>query len=194
MGDALRTLRAEHLALKAVARVIKMEGSLVAGGRAPDIPLLESIVEYLLEFPDRIHHPKEEEFIFKAMRRRSPEVGDLLDRLFLEHEQETKLIQELEEAVVALGRGGEEARGAFAEIARAYADFLEGHLQTEEDEAFPLAERILSEVDWAPIDQAFADNADPFLDGTARQRFAALHRRITALGLPPMGLGPDTEN
>ena len=31
-----------------------------------DVSLLRDIVEYIEEFPDKIHHPKEERYIFRA--------------------------------------------------------------------------------------------------------------------------------
>jgi branched-chain amino acid transport system ATP-binding protein len=168
-----------------------MDADILDRGQDVDVRLLESIARYIETFPDRIHHPKEEQYLFKAMRKRSPEAAAMLDGLYKEHQKENVMIRDYAAAVAAYERDGAKARAAMAVMARDYADFMENHIERENREAFPLAERILTEADWAAIDAAFLDNDDPMLGGPARAEFDALHRRIVALGLPPMGLPPD---
>ena len=113
MRHAEQVLRREHLALKGIYRVLKMEASRLRGNQTPDFPVLEAIVEYIREFPDRIHHPKEEQHVFRAacesaVRKRRL----LLDVLFREHEQETRLIAELQKTLQAFqGRPTANSRG-----------------------------------------------------------------------------------
>ena len=64
-------------------------------------------------------------------------------------------------------------------------------MKLENEQAFPLAGKVLTDEDWAEIDAAFAENKDPFATGEQLERFANLHRRIVGMGLPPFGM-PDT--
>lgn len=188
MRSALRVLAGEHLALRAVGRILAMEAALLQAGRAADAELLALIAEYLEAYPNRIHHPKEEEPLFRLMRERdAAQCAPILDRLLSDHDQETAQAQRLARAVEAYRDGGD--GGVLAEIAASYARYLDRHIDVEEQQAFPLAETLLSEEDWMVVDAAFAANDDPLVTGDAPEgRFAGLHRRILSLGAPPPGL------
>ena len=186
MRHAEQVLRREHLALKGIYRVLKMEANRLRGNQTPDFPVLEAIVEYIREFPDRIHHPKEEQYVFRLMRERSPEAAPLLDELFQEHEQESRLIAELQKTLQAFKEDPANRRDAFVDMAQRYADFLEHHLATEDKQAFPLAKKILTEADWDEIDRGFADNDDPLSGGAPTERFTQLHHKIVSLATLPM--------
>lgn len=190
MRPAMRVLMGEHMALKGITRILRMDAEILDRGQDVDAAVLKSIVEYIETFPDRIHHPKEEHYLFKAMRKRSPEAATALDHLFREHQQENAMIRDFAAAVDAYAQDTAVSRAIMARAARDYADFVEDHIERENREAFPLAERILSEDDWAEIDTAFADNDDPMLGGPQRDKFAALYNRIVGLGLPPLGMPP----
>lgn len=191
MRQAERVLRKEHLALKGVYRVLRIEAKMLREGHSPDFPVLEAIVEYIREFPDRIHHPKEEQYVFRLMRERSPESANLLDELFREHEQEDRLIGELQQTLLTFKQDPARHRDSFVDIAECYADFLEHHLATEDKRAFPLAKRVLTEEDWDEIDRGFADNDDPLAGGTSTDRFTQLHHKILSLATLPMAAAKD---
>ena len=80
------------------------------------------------------------------------------------------------------------APAAFAAAVQAYADFHWAHMTCEEKELLPLAERALSEKDWAAIEKAFAQNEDPIADLRERD-FEQLYTRILSLAPAPVGLG-----
>jgi hemerythrin-like domain-containing protein len=81
-------------------------------------------------------------------------------------------------------RGAEE----FAAAVKAYADFHWAHMRSEEEDLLPLAERALSEKDWAAVEHAFAQNEDPIAD-LRGQDFEKLYNRILSLAPAPIGLG-----
>lgn len=191
MRPSMRVLRDEHRALRGIARILKMDGEIVAGGGEIDTGVLRDIVRYLREFPNRIHHPKEEAFLFKALRARHREAAGLLDRLGHEHEAEEQKVEALSAAVESFERGEDGAGKRLAEAASGYGEFLESHITLEDEEVFPLAERVLGEEDWKPIDAAFAVNRDPLAGARGEAEalhFRDLHRRIMLLGAPPIGM------
>ena len=98
------------------------------------------------------------------------------------------MIREFAARLHAYDRGDEGSGARLGEIARDYAEFLENHIMLENTEAFPLAEQVLTEEDWVEINAAFLDNDDPIVGGPEREKYAALHKRIVGLGLPPMGM------
>lgn len=187
---AIRILRDEHLALAAVlyglrwlVRRIRDEGA------APDFRLLHAILDYVAEFPEALHHPKEDRYLFAAVAARDARGRALVAELAAEHEQGAALIRALQAALVAYARDGTAAMAAFADAAEAYADFHAGHMRKEEERLLPLAQRCLGADDWARIDAAFRDNDNPLFGLKPREQCEALFRRILELAPAPLGDG-----
>lgn len=189
MRVSLRVLAKEHLALRAVARIVAMEAELLRRDGRMDVDLLEDIAAYIAEFPNRIHHPKEEDCLFSRMRARAPErCAEVLDRLLFEHEKEGEGVEAFRAALAAYRAGLPDARAQLADVAATYATYLDRHIETEDTQAFPLAKEVLLEEDWAEIDAAFLSNDDPLVSGDEASHFAELHRRIIAMGAMPPGM------
>ena len=55
------------------------------GWPAPNFELLGAMIYYIDAFPERFHHPKEDEYLFRLLRVRHPDAAPLLDRLNIEH-------------------------------------------------------------------------------------------------------------
>lgn len=184
----LSVLRAEHGVLLSIARLLEAEALRTRRGETPNVDLVSSIVAYLRDYPCRFHHPKEEGLLFPALKGHA-EGAEAIARLEREHADEEGLIHALDVSAASLTStgGADGAKAAFATAATSYARFLEGHLGEEERDVFPLAERVLSDEEWARIDGAFGSHADPLLRGED-ERFRRLRLHIEALGLPPFGL------
>lgn len=185
----MRVLAREHLALRALARIVGLEAELLRRNGSADIGLLENIAAYIAEFPNRIHHPKEEDYLFRHMRARdAARCAPILDRLLAEHVKEGESIERFVDALSAYRRNEEGAVLRLADVAANYAKYLDRHIEIENTQAFPLAEEVLHPDDWAEIDAAFLTNADPVVSGDPQSRFSDLHRRIMAAGAMPPGL------
>ncbi|MBI5897876.1 MAG: hemerythrin domain-containing protein [Rhodocyclales bacterium] len=189
MRPAMRVLAKEHLALRAVARIVAIEAEVLRRDGRVDLDLLEDIAAYIAEFPNRIHHPKEEDFLFRHMRIRAPQrCGEILDRLLAEHVEESESIGTFRTALAAYRNGLPAADTHLANVAASYAKYLDRHIEFENTQAFPLATEVLQESDWAEIDAAFLANDDPLVTGDQDSRYTELHRRILRMGALPPGL------
>ena len=179
MATAIEHIREEHKDLSCVLRALEM---IVGGfhqheGKA-DLELLASIIYYIQIFPDRMHHPKEETFLFKALLERRPDLTPIIDQLHDQHVASEVKIGRLAEAVRAVEEGSDIA---FRELKRAAEDYVEfqfQHMQVEEDEILPAAEDSLTAEDWRDIDAAFAKNSDPMFGENLAAGFHALHDHI----------------
>lgn len=191
---ALDVIRDEHRALAGMLTALRTLVREVAAGRAgPDFGLLRAIVFYVHAFPEKLHHPKESGLLFRALRDRgaaAAAVAATLDRLDDEHLRGEASVMRLAMALLEYEQLGESHRAAFADAVEAYVDAYLRHMQLEEREVLPLAERLLSEDDWRAIDAAFAHNRDPLTGHVPEQPYRALFSRIVALAPAPIGLGP----
>ena len=59
----------------------------------------------------------------------------------------------------------------------------------EEQQILPLAERVLTEGDWAELDEAFTANRDPLTGHEPEADYRALFTRIVNVMAVPIGLG-----
>ena len=191
MGHATsKIIRDEHAALAAMLRsVLLLLAQYRRRGETPDFGLLRAMLFYIDEFPERQHHPKESTLLFPKLRSRSDESVAVLDKLDREHEQGEWQIRFVERALLAFEIVGESRRAAFEDAFQRYVDFYLSHMRTEELEVLPLAERILTEADWAELDAEFLLNRDPLTGHAPTEEYSALFSRIVCLAPAPIGLG-----
>jgi hemerythrin-like domain-containing protein len=188
---ALRIIHDEHAALAAMLRSILL---LLAEhrrlGTLPDFATLRAMLFYVDEFPEKRHHLKESELLFPRIRERTSAAAEVLDRLDQDHARGESAIRDLEHALLAFEMMGEPRRDAFEQAAQQYIDFYFAHMTLEEKEILPLAEKVLTEQDWAEIDAAFAANRDPLTGYEPEDDYRALFTRIVNALPPPIGVGP----
>jgi hemerythrin-like domain-containing protein len=193
MRSALNIIRSEHRALAAVIHGLQyLVEQVHKGGAAPDLKVFRAMIHYIDNFPERLHHPKEDRYLFARIQARYPEGISIISGLEAQHVHGAQLIRELERALL---RWEEEGTAAFPEFARQvseYADFHWKHMREEEDVVLPLAERVLLDEDWKEIDAAFEGNRDPLLGKDTQKGFEQLFSHIVNIAPPPIGLGPDT--
>jgi hemerythrin-like domain-containing protein len=193
MTTAVNVIRDEHRSIAAVLHGLQyLVNEVRKGKRKPDFTVLRAMVHYIDAFPEKLHHPKEDRYLFARLRQRSAEANSMLDQLEAEHIHGAKLIRDLEQGLLRWEMGGEENFTAFAEKVKQYADFHWRHMRQEEEVALPLAERVLTDEDWREIDAAFAGNLDPLIGKDIGKDFERLFKRIVNIAPPPIGLGAES--
>jgi hemerythrin-like domain-containing protein len=189
MHKALSIIREEHRSLAAVlSGLCEIAHMACRGDLRPQFDVFRAMIYYIDTFPEREHHPKEDDHLFAKLLERDPGARPLIDKLKAEHMKGARLVRELERALHELEmvwpRGAEEFNAA----ANAYAQFHWNHMRTEEDQLLPRAERALTGEDWRAIEAAFTANTEP-LAGLQHTDFKALYQRILHLAPDPVGLG-----
>jgi hemerythrin-like domain-containing protein len=189
--QAIRIIHDEHRALAAVLHgMLYLVREIRDRGAKPNFALFGAMIYYIDAFPERFHHPKEDNYLFRVLRIRHPDSKPLLDRLEKEHWTGAHKIRTLEQALARYQHGGPMEFPSFAAAVEDYAAFHWSHMSAEETEVLPLAEKHLSADDWQAIDEAFLGHADPILGVEAGAEYQALFTRIVNLAPPPIGVGP----
>ena len=189
MKNAVSILKSEHRSISAVLHGLKQLARDAQDARTrPDFKVFRAMLRYIDEYPERLHHPKEDEHLFARLLRRVPEAGPLIAELKAEHVRGNGLVRDLERALLIFEDAWPGGAREFQAAVEAYADFHWKHMRKEEDERLPLAERRLKPDDWKEIDAAFAANADP-IAGMRERDFEQLFTRIVNLAPAPVGLG-----
>lgn len=189
MHRAIRKLRDEHRSISAVLSGLReLARMALEPGVRPDFAALRAMVYYIDTFPEKLHHPKEDEHLFARLLQRAPETGPLVRELEQEHVEGARRVRELERAVLGYEQSWPQGGEAFRDAVDAYGEFHRRHMRKEEQDLLPIAEQRLTAEDWAAIEKAFLANEDPLADA-AEQDFQRLFRRIAEIAPAPVGLG-----
>lgn len=184
-NSALHTICEEHRSLAAVVRGL---GFLVDRYRRheapPDFRLLQAIVRYLDEFPQKLHHPKEDAYLFAILRLRTRTADAIIDELASQHREECYHVEALHAALDAYIAGAPEGLEGFAFAGERYSEHVLRHMEREETTLLPLANHYLTVEDWVTIGEAFGANGDPRFVADEENAYSELFRRLLDLSLP----------
>ena len=188
---AIAIIQDEHRAITAVVEALRhLVAEIAAGRMVADHALLGALFHYIEQFPERLHHPKEDDFLFARLRVRRPGAAPLLDGLHKEHAIGRERFDELK-AMWERYRADPAALQPFADGVERYSHFHWLHMRKEEEQVLPLAAEALTQEDWDAIDAAFASNNDPVVGVPASKAFRELFRHLVAIMPPPLGVGPE---
>lgn len=180
-AQAIGIIRDEHRSLAAVLHAWQHLFKDAEGkGVQPDAALMQAMVHYIQAFPVALHHPKEDDYLFRKLRERTAEANPELDELERQHVRDEQQVIELAALVDRYASGA----ATVAEVEQAvshYSQAIWEHMGREEGVILPLAQRYLTVEDWTEINEAFQKNMDPRFGGDTDAEFKRLFSRIVNL-------------
>lgn len=180
MDAAISIIKGEHRSLAAVMNGLKQ---LIAQARTSDKPVNVSLVRamlfYFRNFPEALHHPKEESCLFSRIRGLDGSAEDVLAQLEVQHAQEPGLVDAIERALSAYEKTPDVAHlDLLAQATDGYCEQLWAHMSIEEKVILPICQERFSSGDWSEILQAFEKNGDPRFDKDSTASFDDFLARI----------------
>ena len=166
MPKALDIIRNEHRSicvvldnLLSLVRGIAERGSMINTG------VFDAMVNYLETYAERVHHPKEDQYLFEAVRRHDAQAEALIAGLEREHADGERALRDLKNSLTRYEKVGRQGFPAFEKVVEDYVRVYLDHMRKEEEQVFPLAQKLLKPEDWAAIDAAFEKSRDPLAAG-----------------------------
>lgn len=191
LNAALTIIQDEHRSLAAVAHGLRYLVREISTKRSrPDFRLLWAMIFYLDEFPEKLHHPKENTYLFARLKQRTHEADDVVRELEQQHVAGSRLVRNLERTLGHFEGGAHDGLEKFSAAVEAFAEGLTKHMALEENAVLPLARKHFTAQDWVEIGTAFSENGDPRFDAETDQECRDLFSRIVNLAPPPIGVGP----
>lgn len=188
-SEAKRIILDEHRSISAVLSGLKELARLAQDPKLrPGFDVLRAMIYYIDAFPERMHHPKEDRYLFAKLLERDPSARTLVESLQSEHVQGASLVRDLEQGLLKFEELWPKGAAEFAAAVQRYSEFHWEHMRREEHQVLPLAEAALSAQDWEEIRVAFAGNEDPVAD-LRQSDFTRLFQRIVSLAPEPIGVG-----
>lgn len=167
----------EHKYVLRLLPLLETEADNIRQKVAVDYECLEDVMHYMVNFPDRYHHPKED-LIFQRMSKQSADVANAVSRLEKDHKamalQASKLYEKIREIKDKPSRAG---AIKLADDLTKYAVSLRNHMTLEEREVLKPANYSLKESDWQEIDNAIAPVVDPIFGQAVTERYVTLMKR-----------------
>lgn len=191
MTIALNIIKDEHRSIAAVLHGMQeLVRRIRERGEKVDPRVFRAMLYYLDTFTERMHHPKEDQYLFAPLRRLGAGPDALIAELEREHAEGDAALRRVEQCLIRYEEGGDRE---FPEFAREVDRFVEGyweHMRKEEEHVFPLAVQRFNLSDWDALDRAFKANSDPLANDRNERDFRKLFSRIVSLAPPPIGVGP----
>lgn len=157
--------------------VLQNQTSLLEKTGAANLRLITDIVEYITNYPDLYHHPRED-LIFELLRHKDKEMVPVIDHLLGEHKLLTETAIDLAERLGHLHAQEKEQIRILAELLRKYINLTRSHMDIEEGKLFPRAKQVLTEEDWAEIEKGFVYTDDPLFGKIILKQYQHIYDSI----------------
>ena len=172
----------EHRSIAAVIRGMERVVSVVReNGEPPPFALLRAMLHYIKAFPEALHHPKENTYLFVRLRARTSEFDETLAELERQHAEGHAVVARLEQALGDYEANPAGGLPAFTAAVEQFAATQWSHMNLENSVILPAAQKHLSDEDWREIGEAFAANGDPRFAVDGDDDYRRLFARILEL-------------
>jgi hemerythrin-like domain-containing protein len=171
--DIVEELQAEHRSMALLLDVLDRHVARFEASGEPDYDLMQQILGYFQDFPNRFHHPKED-LLAALLLERAPARAEPLRGLAGRHEELAALTRRFANL---LQRVLDEAELPRAELVRAAREFIASqrhHMDAEDREFLPLARDTLRLGDLAALESQLFARQDPLKDFGGEERYAKL--------------------
>lgn len=171
----LDKLLIEHDHMRKTLNLLEMQFLGLCRDRMPDFSMMRSIIVYIQEYPEKVHHPLED-MIYSILVEREEKVK-LLHNLLTDHTDMEVITRKLRESLESY------IKGSFSkeELKHQLSTFLikqRQHIYIEEVEIYPLARRILTKADWQKIKSVIPHIEDPVFAERIQKDYELLYREI----------------
>lgn len=131
-------LMIEHRLIERMIQLLSKESARMEKERTINAPFLDSAADFILVYTDRLHHGKEENFLFAALDKKdlSQEHRRILKELLEEHQAARDAIAEMIAEKERYIAGRLEALDRLVRTARTIADLYPRHVDKEDNHFF----------------------------------------------------------
>ena len=178
MSGVIAALNCDHANIAKILELLESEILAIEVGKTPDYSLLRDIMCYMTQFPDRLHHPKEN-LIFAKVLEREPGTRAEIETLLEEHISISKAGQNFDSLLRISKIDSVKAREGLRTGGSAYIRTVREHMAKEERTIFTLAADIFTEEDWQAIEEAVDAIEDPLFGAVIAKGYERLYRLIT---------------
>ena len=178
MSDVIAALTCDHANIAKILELLESEILAIEVGKTPDYPLLQDIMCYMNQYPDRFHHPKED-LVFEKLVERDPTARAAVNDALDQHISIGLAGREFDRLLRTSDVDSVHVREGIGTAGFAYIRALRQHMLLEEKTLFPMATAALDNRDWKSVDRAIDGIEDPLFGKMIADGYKRLYRLIT---------------
>ena len=173
----MNELRTDHRNMVQLLDLLDAETVRLASCDEPDYDLVYDIMTYMSEYPDAVHHPKED-MIYRHLKANYPDIDESLGHIESDHKALGEASSELRRDIDAIGADGVVSRESLATSLRQYSENLRKHMYWEEKDLFELADALHDDESWTTLLKSYDQASDPLFGSRTERRFQKLFNGI----------------
>ncbi len=171
-------LHQDHIHLSRLLKMLDRHVKVLQNDGDPDFMMMIDIVEYIRNYSDFYHHPKEDH-VYKVYKSSVNEGSHIVDGLLNEHQQIPKVTVAFQQLLDgALNGSIIISRAELSERISNFIDIQMNHLNVEEEKLFPLINKTMTSGDWVKVEAQIKDKDDPLFGNTVEKDFEDLLHMI----------------
>lgn len=178
----VQALHNEHIFMSNMLDSLSEQVELLTDGKDTDFNLLFDIIDYMQNFPDRYHHPRED-ILYQRMALRDEQCARDVQILMEEHRTLEHLADELAACIKdihALPTVLKKERAR--DLCEKYVELLREHMNLEEGKVLPRAAEVLHAEDWFIVEQQSSPIEEIPINNVLTDNYDALQRHIAGRG------------
>ncbi|MCX2982015.1 hypothetical protein EYC98_14220 [Halieaceae bacterium IMCC14734] len=177
LGGIVEQLNSEHRYFSALLDQLEVESERLQPGKIPDYPLLLDIVDYLVNYPDQFHHPRED-LLFGELLKVDKNFATDLKRLIREHKTLRSYNDSLFAELNRIADGRPVNRPELRRSLQRYIDGYRKHMGFESTSIFPKAKGSLNADAMARLQEKTSAIDDPLFGAQLQNRYRRLGRSL----------------
>lgn len=183
MNKVLERLHRDHVHMAELMKILGGEiNALASGLRSPDYVLMKEIMEYMHDYGDCMHHPLEDQIFAKLLESDGGmEHDQVVQVLVNEHESLSRLGSNFLATVDGILNELVVPRSQVEEEGRAYLAMMRQHMDMEESQAYPAAEKHIDSEVWQELYQSAVSLTDKDFSELVAQEYQRLNEHLKSL-------------
>jgi len=179
MHPIMTTLHQDHINLSQLLTILEQQSQrLTSEQTSPDLFLMADIVDYIHNYPDLIHHPKED-IIYAALAKKTDEAQMVLDTLLDQHQTMPATTTALQNMLRNVANGEQViAKDSLQHQLTEFIKAQRSHMDSEETQLFPLINRTFTSEDWAVLESQVSSSKDPLFGDKILDHYQRLYQSI----------------
>ncbi len=166
-------LRGDHRNMVMLLDLLDAEIYRLAASGEPDYGLVRDIMLYMTEYPDVVHHPKED-IVYRHLKSLRPEIQSNLERVETDHQYIGETGLKLRNDIEAISMGAKLNRDELIEKLGHYMERHREHMYWEEIELFLLADELQHYGDWSEVIFENNEISDPLFGSRVERKYGTL--------------------
>lgn len=183
MYSIIDSLHTDHINFSRLLVLLDQQAGVLKDGGLPDFEVMLDTIDYLQNYADLYHHPRED-LIFRFFLERSDVAREAIDELRRQHRALWDSTNRLRVAIDGILHGEIVPRADFLDQLGTYLTEQREHLNEEEGYILPLLKQAFSAADWEDLNRSLPFRSDPLFGPSVEQQYRALYTRIVSEPIP----------